>query len=179
MVIDVAGTRLVTAYRQVLARDAAFVVVGGPPGRWLQPAGHLFASLALAPFVPQRVAWADAVGCPAKQAALTTLTELIEDGRLAPVIDRRYPFDDLQAAITYQKAGHAAWKVSSRSERCFANTALPGSLRKELPPGCEHPCGYLVDKHRPRGITAGFLWSPRKNLEMLSRKPLRGMGRRQ
>jgi NADPH:quinone reductase-like Zn-dependent oxidoreductase len=96
MVIDVAGTRLVTAYRQVLARDAAFVVVGGPPGRWLQPAGHLFASLGVPPFVPQRVAWADVVGCPAKQAALRTLTELIEDGRLAPVIDRRYPFDDLQ-----------------------------------------------------------------------------------
>jgi NADPH:quinone reductase-like Zn-dependent oxidoreductase len=51
------------------------------------------------------------VGCPAKQAALTTLTELVDHGTLAPVIDRRYPFDDLQAAIIYQEAGHAAGKV--------------------------------------------------------------------
>lgn len=111
VVIDIAGRRPVTAYRRILARDATFVVVGGPAGRWLQPAGHLAASLALARFGPHRVAWADAVGCPAKQAALKTLTELVEGGALMPVIDRRYPFDDLRAAITYQEAGHAAGKV--------------------------------------------------------------------
>jgi NADPH:quinone reductase-like Zn-dependent oxidoreductase len=109
--IDVAGSWPVTAYRPVLARDATFVVVGGPPGRWLQPAGHLIASRALGPFIPQRVAWADAVGCPAKQAALTTLTQLVDDGTLAPVIDRCYPFDELRAAVAYQEAGHAAGKV--------------------------------------------------------------------
>jgi len=111
MVIDVAGNRPVTAYRRVLRRGATFVVVGGPAGRWLQPAGHVIGSLALAPFVPPRVASPDVLGCKAKQAALMTLTGLVEDGKLAPVIDRTYPFEDLRAAVTYQEAGHAAGKV--------------------------------------------------------------------
>ena len=111
VVIDVAGSRPVTAYRRVVARDGRFVVVGGPAGRWLQPAGHVIGSFAQAPFVSPRIASPDVVGCQAKKAALMTLTELVEDGRLAPVIDRRYPFDDLRAAVSYQEAGHAAGKV--------------------------------------------------------------------
>lgn len=110
-VIDIAGNRPVTAYRRVLSRGATFVVVGGPPGRWLQPAGHVMGSLALAPFVPPRVALPDVLGCQAKQAALMTLADLVDEGKLAPVIDRCYPFEDLPAAVTYQEAGHAAGKV--------------------------------------------------------------------
>jgi NADPH:quinone reductase-like Zn-dependent oxidoreductase len=111
VVIDVAGNRPVPAYRRVLNRRATFVVVGGPAGRWLQPAGHVIGSLALAPFVLPRIATPDVLGCRAKNAALMTLTDLVHDGRLTPVIDRRYPFDDLRAAVTYQEAGHAAGKV--------------------------------------------------------------------
>lgn len=111
VVIDVAGSRPVTAYRRVLSRDATFVVVGGPPGRWLQPAGHVIGSLALAPFVPPRVASPDVVGCPSKREALMMLTDLVGAGQLAPVIDRCYPFEDLRAAVSYQEAGHAAGKV--------------------------------------------------------------------
>lgn len=111
VVIDVAGSRSVTAYRPVMCRDATFVVVGGPAGRWVQPAGHLIASFALAPFLPQRVAWADVVGYGAKNAALTTLTELVGNGTLAPVIDRCYPFHELPAAVAYQESGHPGGKV--------------------------------------------------------------------
>jgi NADPH:quinone reductase-like Zn-dependent oxidoreductase len=68
-------------------------------------------SLALAPFVPPRVASPDVLGCPSKREALTMLTDLVGDGKLAPVIDRCHPFEDLQAAVSYQEAGHAAGKV--------------------------------------------------------------------
>jgi NADPH:quinone reductase-like Zn-dependent oxidoreductase len=30
---------------------------------------------------------------------------------VAPVIDRRYPFDELPAAVRYQEEGHARGKV--------------------------------------------------------------------
>jgi NADPH:quinone reductase-like Zn-dependent oxidoreductase len=111
VVIDIAGSRAVTAYRRVVSRDTRFVVVGGLPGRWLQPAGHLIASLALAPLVPPRVTSPDVLGYQAKKAALMTLAGLVDDGRLAPVIDRSYPFDELRAAVAYQEGGHARGKV--------------------------------------------------------------------
>jgi NADPH:quinone reductase-like Zn-dependent oxidoreductase len=111
LLLDNAGSRSLSACRRVLTPRGTFVVVGGPAGRWLQPAGHAFAALAVGPLVSQRVALADAVGCTDKKRVLTTLTEFIEDGRVTPVIDRRYPFDEIPAAVRYQEAGHAPGKV--------------------------------------------------------------------
>lgn len=45
------------------------------------------------------------------QRLLMTLVELIEDGKINPVIDRSYPFEDLPAAMSYQEKGHAPGKV--------------------------------------------------------------------
>ena len=42
---------------------------------------------------------------------LTELATLVKDGRVRPVIDRRYPFPELPAALRYQEAGHAPGKV--------------------------------------------------------------------
>jgi len=111
-VLDVAGGRSVFACRRVLERGGTFVAVGGPAGRWLQPAGHVFAALAAGPFARRRVVLADAVACPDKKAVLGELAALVERGSLTPVIDRSYPFDDLRTAIAYQEAGHAKGKVS-------------------------------------------------------------------
>ena len=36
---------------------------------------------------------------------------LIEDGKVTPVIDRRYPFAEISAAVEYSMAGHVAGKV--------------------------------------------------------------------
>ncbi|MEU5264544.1 NAD(P)-dependent alcohol dehydrogenase [Amycolatopsis sp. NPDC021455] len=110
-VLDIAGSRTLPACRRVLARTGTFVVVGGPAGRWVQPAGHAFAALAVAPFARRRAVLADAVGCRDKKAVLGELTAFAERGALTPVIDRSYPFDDLRAAIAYQEAGHAKGKV--------------------------------------------------------------------
>ncbi|MEV4149191.1 NAD(P)-dependent alcohol dehydrogenase [Amycolatopsis sp. NPDC049691] len=111
-VLDIAGGRSVFACRRVLERGGTFVAVGGPAGRWLQPAGHVFAALAAGPFARRRVVLADAVACPDKKAVLGELAALVERGSLTPVIDRSYPFDDLRAAIAYQEAGHAKGKVA-------------------------------------------------------------------
>ena len=41
-----------------------------------------------------------------------TLTTLIEDGKVTPVISRRYPFRELQEAIRYQEQGHVPGKIA-------------------------------------------------------------------
>ena len=54
---------------------------------------------------------ADAVGRAQKKQDLMTLTTLMADRRVTPVIDRTYPFGELRAAIRYQEEGHAPGKV--------------------------------------------------------------------
>jgi NADPH:quinone reductase-like Zn-dependent oxidoreductase len=111
LLLDIAGSHRVQVSRRALKPKGTFVAVGGPPGRWLQPAAHMFAALALAPLVSQRMVMADTVGCTEKKDNLVTLTGLIEDGKVTPVIDRSYPFADIPAAIRYQEQGHARGKV--------------------------------------------------------------------
>lgn len=111
VLLDIAGSRPVFACRRVLAPRGTLVLIGGPAGRWLQPAGHMFSALAMAPLVSQRIAMADTVSCTAKKQILMMLTTLIEDGKVTPVISRRYPLHDIQEAVRYQEQGHAAGKV--------------------------------------------------------------------
>ena len=111
LLLDIAGSRRVRACRRALKPEGTFVAVGGPAGRWLQPAGHMFAALALAPLVSQRVVMTDTVRCTHKKENLVTLTELFEDGKVTPVIGRTYPFGDIPAAIRHQEQGHARGKV--------------------------------------------------------------------
>ncbi len=110
LIVDAAGSRPVSACRRVLNRRGALVVVGGPAGRWVRPADRMFAAMLQKPFVSQRMAVTSVTGRD-QAKDLATLAELIESGKVTPVIDRRYPFAELPAAVAYQEQGHAAGKV--------------------------------------------------------------------
>jgi NADPH:quinone reductase-like Zn-dependent oxidoreductase len=111
LLVDNAGSHTAWACRRVLGPKGTLVLVGGCSGRWIQPMGHAFSALATGPLVSQRITMAIVPGCPAKKAILTALTALIEDGKVTPVIDRRYSFGDVPAALAYQEQGHATGKV--------------------------------------------------------------------
>jgi NADPH:quinone reductase-like Zn-dependent oxidoreductase len=111
LLVDIAGSRSVWAGRRVLKPKGTYVFVGGQAGRWIQPAGHGFSVLAAGAFLSQRTAMADVVGRTDNQQNLMTLTKFIEDSKVTPVIDRRYPFEEIPAAIRYVEAGHAPGKV--------------------------------------------------------------------
>jgi NADPH:quinone reductase-like Zn-dependent oxidoreductase len=111
LILDVAGSRSPWACRRALTAKGTLVIVGGPAGRWLQPAGHAFSSLAAGPLISRRVVIADAVGCKQKPQDLMTLAALMKDHQVTPVIDRTYPFGELPAAVRYQEEGHARGKV--------------------------------------------------------------------
>jgi NADPH:quinone reductase-like Zn-dependent oxidoreductase len=111
LLLDIAGSRFISACRRVLTPRGTYVVVGGPAGRWLQPVGHVFSALAVSPFVSQRMVRADAYRCTENKQNLMTLSELIEDGKITPVVDRCYRFEETPAAVKYQEEGHAPGKV--------------------------------------------------------------------
>lgn len=107
-VLDCVGNHSLSAYRRVLSPKGSCIVVTGPDGRWLGPLGRFIQALALAPFVSQKL-----IPFLAKinQQDLTFLCSLIENGKLMPVIDRRYALNDVPEAVRYVEHGHARGKV--------------------------------------------------------------------
>ena len=71
----------------------------------------MVAALAVSPFVSQRMVMTAVGASKDTRQNLITLTELIEDGQVTPVIDRTYPFEELPAALRYNEQGHAPGKV--------------------------------------------------------------------
>ncbi|MGR6914904.1 NAD(P)-dependent alcohol dehydrogenase [[Actinomadura] parvosata] len=114
VLLYIAGNRSFAECRRVLARKGVCVLIGGAASRWLQPAGHVFATLAASAFVPQKAALTNVLACQNNRRNLEELTALIDEGRLTPVLDRVYDFEDLRAAVRYQEEGHAPGKVVVR-----------------------------------------------------------------
>ncbi|WP_238010994.1 NAD(P)-dependent alcohol dehydrogenase [Dactylosporangium sp. AC04546] len=111
VVLDNAGARSVSAHLRAMTPNGIFVAVGGPPGRWLSPADRVVKAQLRTRFASQSAALADAVNYKDKRAALLDLNGYVEAGRLRPAIHRRYTFDDLPAAVTYQETGRVPAKV--------------------------------------------------------------------
>jgi NADPH:quinone reductase-like Zn-dependent oxidoreductase len=110
LLLDMAGSRSWSDCRRVLGRDATLVLVGGPKtSRWFGPLSHV-ASVRLASLrATQKVVFFVA---NFNRADILVLQELLEAGKVTPVIDRRYELSELPAALTYLGEGHARAKVA-------------------------------------------------------------------
>jgi NADPH:quinone reductase-like Zn-dependent oxidoreductase len=110
LMLDVNGVGSWRRYRRVLRPDATLVIVGsGTRKPLLGPLGHI-AALKLASIRSSRTV----VFAIAKLTRddLDFLRELIESGRVRPVIDRRYDeLADVPAALGYLGEGHARGKI--------------------------------------------------------------------
>jgi NADPH:quinone reductase-like Zn-dependent oxidoreductase len=109
VIIDTAGRRPLSQTRRALAPDGVLVIVGGEGGgRWLggfqRQLGAPFRSIGR----KQKL-----IGLMYRetQDLLVNLTELIEAGKVTPVIDRSYPLHQAADAIRYLEQGHVAGKV--------------------------------------------------------------------
>jgi NADPH:quinone reductase-like Zn-dependent oxidoreductase len=109
LVLDTAGNSPLSSLRRALTPKGTLVIVGGEAeGRWLGGTERLLRAGLLSPFVGQRLLWFVAgEGADDLQA----LTDLIEAGKVAPVIDRTYPLDQAPEALRYWAEGHARGKV--------------------------------------------------------------------
>jgi NADPH:quinone reductase-like Zn-dependent oxidoreductase len=109
LIFQLAGTRSPSDCRRALTPKGTLVLSSGESdGRWIGPLDRIIKAAVLAPFVSQRLG-----SFEAKRSSedLQVLKELIESGRVSPVIDRTYPLSEVPAAMAYLEEGHARGKV--------------------------------------------------------------------
>jgi NADPH:quinone reductase-like Zn-dependent oxidoreductase len=110
VVLDVGGNSPLARLRRALVRSGTLVIVGGETGgRWLGGLDRTLRALALSPFVSQTLT---AVVNSENHQDLLVLAELIDAGKVTPVVDRTYPLSDVPKAIRYLEEGHARGKVA-------------------------------------------------------------------
>lgn len=104
LIFDCAGNRSLSACRRVLKPRGILVVVGA----FDRPLLRAVKALLISPFVSQKL-----VPFLSKRSKedLVLLKELIEAGKVTPVIDRRYPLGEVPEAMRYLEARHAQGKV--------------------------------------------------------------------
>jgi len=105
LILAVNGYHSLSAYRRVLAPRGIYAMAGGAPGQ-------LFQAVLLGWLMSKKNGKTMAVvSARQSQGDLVYMRELIEAGKVTPVIDRRYPFLETAEAMRYLGAGHARGKI--------------------------------------------------------------------
>jgi NADPH:quinone reductase-like Zn-dependent oxidoreductase len=113
LIIDIPGTRPWSASRRALTPDGTYVLIGhdrygGSGHRWIGSLGRFFKLMVVAPFASQLHPFR---GANDPGDRLVVMKELIEAGKITPVIDRTFPLSEAPEAIRYLASGQARGKV--------------------------------------------------------------------
>ena len=110
LILDVAASGSLSSRRRVLEPSGILVGVGSADARYgvMSILGGLVEAAVLSRLGKQKMPFFLA---KTSKEDLMVLTELIEAGKVRPIIDRRYPLSETAEAMRYLEAGHARAKV--------------------------------------------------------------------
>jgi NADPH:quinone reductase-like Zn-dependent oxidoreductase len=109
VILDIGGNSSLSRLRRVLTPKGTLVIVGGEAaGRWLGGTDRQIRALLLSPFVGQKLG---TFVSRENHEDMIVLKDLIEAGKVTPVIDRTYTLTEVPDAIRYMREGHARGKV--------------------------------------------------------------------
>jgi NADPH:quinone reductase-like Zn-dependent oxidoreductase len=107
---DGVGNHSLFSCRRVLNPKGIYVPFGGPSDRWMiGPLARMLKTLVLSRFVSQNLVIFFLAR--ANKDDLTIVRELMQAGKVTPVIDKRYRLSEVPEAIRYLEEGHARGKV--------------------------------------------------------------------
>jgi NADPH:quinone reductase-like Zn-dependent oxidoreductase len=110
LILDCVGNHSLLACRRVLTPKGVYIAVGGPSGPWMiGPLAGAIAAPVLSRFVSQNLVMF--LARPSKEEDRAIMRELMESGKVTPVIDRCYTLSEVPEAIRYLEEGHARGKV--------------------------------------------------------------------
>ena len=111
VILDNVGTQPLSGFRRVLKPNGICVMIGGGgpnEGKWVGPMARPIKALLMSPFISQKIGMMMAEG---NKDDLNTLADLMQSGKVTPVIDRTYPLSEIREAIRYLETGRARGKV--------------------------------------------------------------------
>src|SRR5437762_1255981 len=112
VILDNVANHSLSECRRDLNPDGKYDLIGGGgvnESRWLGPGlTHAFKAMFLSKFVSQKMGMMLA---ELNQKDLTALADLMQSGKVTPVIDKTYKLSELPQAIEYLEQGHARGKV--------------------------------------------------------------------
>ena len=106
LILAVAGDRSIFEYKRALSPKGAWVLIGG------SSVAQMFAAMLLGPLIS--MFGSKKMGTmmtKTNQKDLVFVKELLEAGKVVPVIDRRYTLSEVPEALRYLEEGHAQGKV--------------------------------------------------------------------
>ena len=108
LILDCVGNHSLLECRRALKPKGKYIMVGGQAGRWIRPLDRAIRAMVLSRFVSQDIAMFLA---KLNKEDLTILRDLMQAGKVTPVIDRRYGLSEVPEAIRYLEKGHAQGKA--------------------------------------------------------------------
>lgn len=111
VIIDNVGNHGFLANRRALKPGGQYIQIGGggpDDGKWIGALKSPIKSMVLSPFISQEMGVLFSEG---NSADLAEIGELLQAGKLRPVIDRRYALHEVPEAIRYLETGRARGKV--------------------------------------------------------------------
>jgi NADPH:quinone reductase-like Zn-dependent oxidoreductase len=111
VILDNVGTQPLSGFRRVLKPNGICVIIGGGgpnDGKWVGPMARPIKAKLMSPFISQKMGMMMA---ESNQKDLTVLADMMQSGKVTPVIDRTYPLSQIADAIRYLEQGHARGKV--------------------------------------------------------------------
>jgi NADPH:quinone reductase-like Zn-dependent oxidoreductase len=109
LLFDAVGNHSLFACRRILNPGGVLIMAGGEGGRWMVRAlGRAIIAPVLSRFMSQTLT---GLLARTRKEDLTVMHQLMEAGKVTPVIDRRYSLSEVPEAIRYLEQGHARGKV--------------------------------------------------------------------
>jgi NADPH:quinone reductase-like Zn-dependent oxidoreductase len=109
VIIDTGGNTTLARLRSMLRPDGTLVIVGGEGGGDWFGVGRQLRAMMLSRSKGQKLR---SFICKENHEDMLVLRDLIESGKLTPVIDRTYPLVAASEAIRYLEAGRAHGKIA-------------------------------------------------------------------
>jgi len=105
LILAVNGYHPISAYQRALSQEGRYVMTGGSMAQ-------MFQAMLLGPWLSKNGSqkMGNLLAKP-NQKDLVFVKELLEAGKVVPVIERRYPLREVPEAIRYVEEGHAKGKV--------------------------------------------------------------------
>ena len=135
LIIDNVSNRSLSECRRALTPKGKYLMIGGPNGTWIKPMDRALKAAFISRFVSQKMTMM--LTNPTAEH-WEGMRQLLESGKVKPVIDRRYPLSQISEAMRYLEQGRARGKVIITMEPGTEASAPPAqaastALRPDAP----------------------------------------------